>query len=293
MNETNPSGAGRRNPPAIRRFLIAAGVLVLIASIQLYVLTEQTDQYFAWTIQPPITAAFLGASYLSSLVLVLACAHATWWRQARAGVLSVGVFTTTTTIVTLLHLDPFHFDAADLSAQVAAWAWLVVYLVAPVVLLLLLIPILRNRVSEPLIQPLPTWLRRAFLGYGSVVALIAVLMLVAPTRIDGVWPWTLSELTARTIAAWLLALGVLIIHSAVENDLDRIRRTAITAFAFTPLQVIAIVRYLGDFDAGSVGGVGYILALALVFLFGVAVLWLSRGRIHLYRDRDRFAVLRD
>ena len=37
------------------------------AFVLLFVLSEQTDDWFSWTIQPPLTAAFLGASYLAAL----------------------------------------------------------------------------------------------------------------------------------------------------------------------------------------------------------------------------------
>jgi hypothetical protein len=47
----------------MRWLLLAAGFLVLLAGFQLFILTEYTDRYFAWAIQPFITAAFLGAGY--------------------------------------------------------------------------------------------------------------------------------------------------------------------------------------------------------------------------------------
>jgi hypothetical protein len=44
-----------------RVVLFVVIVLVFLASIQLFILSEQTDRYFAWTIVPPLTAAFIGA----------------------------------------------------------------------------------------------------------------------------------------------------------------------------------------------------------------------------------------
>ena len=49
--------------PAMRWLLFAAAVLVFTAGFQLFVLTEHTGTYFAWTIANPLAAAFLGASY--------------------------------------------------------------------------------------------------------------------------------------------------------------------------------------------------------------------------------------
>ena len=52
----------------MRSLLIVAGVLVALAGIQLFVFSDRTDRFFAWTIEPPLTAAFLGASYWASVV---------------------------------------------------------------------------------------------------------------------------------------------------------------------------------------------------------------------------------
>lgn len=43
--------------------LLVSGFLVFLAGVQLFVFSERTDEYFAWTIQPPVGAALLGAGY--------------------------------------------------------------------------------------------------------------------------------------------------------------------------------------------------------------------------------------
>jgi hypothetical protein len=45
---------------AMRRMLYVASVLVFIAGIQTFVLSEDTGRFFAWTIAIPLTTAFLG-----------------------------------------------------------------------------------------------------------------------------------------------------------------------------------------------------------------------------------------
>jgi len=47
----------------MRSLLLAASFMVFLAGFQLFILTEQTEHYFAWTIQPPLIEAFLGAGY--------------------------------------------------------------------------------------------------------------------------------------------------------------------------------------------------------------------------------------
>ena len=37
--------------------------LLFIAGVQLFILSEQTETYFAWTFGAPVSAAFLGVGY--------------------------------------------------------------------------------------------------------------------------------------------------------------------------------------------------------------------------------------
>ncbi|MBA3629040.1 MAG: hypothetical protein H0W55_05095 [Actinobacteria bacterium] len=46
----------------MRKLLWIAGFLVFLAGMQLFVFTERTEIWFAWTIDVPLTAAFLGAA---------------------------------------------------------------------------------------------------------------------------------------------------------------------------------------------------------------------------------------
>ena len=57
---------------------------------------SRTDEAFAWTIQPPLAAAFLGAGYASGCVLVLLTLRAGTWSQARWPLLTILVFTVLT-----------------------------------------------------------------------------------------------------------------------------------------------------------------------------------------------------
>ena len=56
---TRPTDHPRELQPGMRALLWVAGVLVLLAGVQLLFFTERTATHFAWTIQPPLTAATL------------------------------------------------------------------------------------------------------------------------------------------------------------------------------------------------------------------------------------------
>src|SRR5438132_1743275 len=121
----------------MRWLLYAASTLVFLAGLQLTVFTEQTDTYFAWTITPPLTAAFLGAAYWAAVPVEVIAARQTIWAKARVAVPAIWLFTTLTLVATLLHFGKFHFSSAIASAQGAAWFWLAIYAGVPVVMLLI------------------------------------------------------------------------------------------------------------------------------------------------------------
>lgn len=107
----------------IRILLLIASLLVFIIGIALYLLPEQTDTYFAWTINPPLTAAFLGAGYWASFILELLSAREKSWVRARLAVPSVIAFTFLTLIVTLIHLDRFHLSSPNFITITITWVW--------------------------------------------------------------------------------------------------------------------------------------------------------------------------
>ena len=129
-----------RLAPAMRRLLLVAAALVFLAGLQLYVFPLRTADWFAWTIDVPMTAVFLGAAYWSSAVLEVAGARSAGWSRARLAVWTVLVFTTLTLVVTLVHLDKFHLGAEHPgSARAVTVGWLAVYAVVPVVMVALLV----------------------------------------------------------------------------------------------------------------------------------------------------------
>jgi hypothetical protein len=64
------AGAGSTVRPltgGMRGVFLVGSVLVFAAGVQLFVLTSRTDKWFAWTIHPNLTAAFLGGLLFTAL----------------------------------------------------------------------------------------------------------------------------------------------------------------------------------------------------------------------------------
>src|ERR1051326_4868245 len=114
-----------------RIVFVLSALLAIIAGIQLYILTEETNHYFAWTIDDPLSATFLGTGYWTGAALLLFGMAERAWANIRVAVAAVVAFVPLILLTTFLHLDRFHFNSPDSFAQVAAWAWMIVYVTVP------------------------------------------------------------------------------------------------------------------------------------------------------------------
>src|SRR5215469_1133989 len=129
----------------MRRLLYVAAVLVLLAGFHLFVFSDHTPRYFAWTIHNPLAAAFLGAGYWASVVFEALAARQRIWANARIAVPTVLVFTLLTLVATLLHLNLLHLGGRfAVSTRLVTWAWIGIYVVVPLLLLIILAVQLRT-----------------------------------------------------------------------------------------------------------------------------------------------------
>jgi hypothetical protein len=253
----------------MRAMLLLGTFLVTLAGLQLYFATTRTDEWFAWTIDSSLTAAFLGAFYWTSVPLALLSARRRLWVEARVGLVGVQVFVWVTLAATLLHLDKFHFSSTASVARGAAWLWLLIYVVDPPLLTLAYLDQLRRPDADPPPSHLPPGWFNALLGTQAAVTLVTgALLFVAPEQMARVWPWPLTPLTARAMSAWLLGLGFVLIGARRENDLYRLRPAAISYVVLGVLQAVALVRYGDEASWSSPAMWLYLVVLGSILLAG-------------------------
>ncbi len=259
----------------MRAFLAVAAFLVFLAGLQLTVFPERTADWFAWTIDVPMTAVFLGAAYWSSAVLEIAGARSPGWGRARLTVWAVLVFTTLTLVVTLLHLDKFHLGAEQpTSARIITWGWIAIYAGVPVGMVAALVVQARSTVPaavDVVRRPLPRVLRALLAGLAGVLLVTGAALLVAPVDASAVWSWPLTPLTARAVGAWLVGLGWAAAHACVIDDADQVRPLGLTGVAFVVLEGIALARYGEALDWSGWQAVAYVAGLAWI---GVVAVWI-------------------
>ena len=195
--------------PATR--LVAAVVLpfLLAAFLILYIRPQTTDRLFAWEIASPLTAAWMGAGYLSGAYFFARVLTGRRWHRVGGGFLPIAAFTAAMLLATLLHWETFN------PAHWPFRVWLALYLITPI-----LVPALwainRRRddgAPEEDDQIVPGVLRRVLFVAGLLMAGGALFLLLAPAAAAEIWPWPLTPLTARVLAGWqtLLAVGLLTI----------------------------------------------------------------------------------
>ncbi len=260
-----------------RALLMTFGVLTALAVVALLGGATRTAEAFAWTIEPPLGAAFLGAGYASGCVLVLLTLRAGTWAQARWPLLTILVFTVVTLAATLLHLDRFHLPGDTGLATVAAWFWLAVYVVVPVGMAVVIVREERAGSGLALDGPAvrqPRWFQASLLVQGVVMGVLGLCLFLGVDRVVTAWPWALTPLVAQVTAAWLLAFAVAAVL-AVREDLRLLGPAGAGYLVFGAAEIIAVALYRGDLEGGPAVAL-FLIGSAWVALTGAVAVVLSR-----------------
>jgi hypothetical protein len=241
-------------------------LLAFIAGVQLFVLSEDTDSFFSWTIEPPLTAAFLGASYWAACVLLLWSSGRRAWVHARPALPPVLAIALLLLAATLIHLDRFDLDT------VFGWFWVAAYAAVPPLVAVVLRGQLRVPGTDPPRSSLPAGLRPALALQSIAMLVVGGALFIAPAGADSLLPWSLTPLTGRAVGAFVFGFGLAAAHASLENDLERFRGAALAYLALGALQLAAVARYTGDLNSDGPGDFIYVAFLVSVVAVSVYAL---------------------
>lgn len=275
MNNTKTSTSAQK------AMLYAASGLVFTMGIILYFLSDNTETYFAWTIGVPLTAAFLGAGYLTSFILEFMAARESIWARGRIAVPAVLLFTSLTFIITLIHLDKFHFNSDNLLTLFITWAWILIYALVPLVMGLILIQQLRTPGVNPArSEALPLWFRLVLGFQAALMLLLGIGFLFAPESFAPFWAWNLTPLTGRAIGAWLIGIGVAGAQSVFENDWLRLRPAMMSYMLWGFLQGFNLLRYpnAAGLDWDHLKTWAYCVFILSILLIGTFGTWQAQRK---------------
>jgi hypothetical protein len=217
--------------------------ILIMAFIYLYFLQPRSAELFAWEINPPIMAAFVGAGYLGGSYYFIRVIFERRWHRVAAGLWPVGAFVWFMFLTTILHWE--RFDKGHFPFQL----WLAIYSATP-----FLIPIVwwRNRPADPgtpeaVDATVPDWLRLLTGGIGAIFFAFALVCFLFPDFVAGFWFWKISPLMTRVLGGWsaLMGTGGLMLFPDRRWSAWRIQIESMFVWHF--LVVIACFANLGDF----------------------------------------------
>lgn len=254
-------------------------VLALANGAFLYFLPGSAETDYAWSIVPPVNGAFIGAGFLAgTLATGLVLFAATRWRSLQTLPPALWVLATTLLVATLLHDDRFKWDYAP------TWLWLVVYVGVPFALPVLVLR--QRRVAEPE-PPADRGLRPVRVLSAVCGALLVVgsaALYVAPVEVGEEWPWALTPLLGRAVAAWYAMVGTMLLSCALQ--LRRATEAIIpyaTLAAWCLLLLALPLLHPDDVDTG--GGEFVAWLVAMLVLLALAGLALARSLPRLRDER--------
>jgi hypothetical protein len=248
----------------MRWFFAVAAALAFVAGIELFALATETDRFFSWTIEPPLTAAFLGAAYWAACVLLAWAARQESWARARVTPPPVFVISVLLLIATLVHLDRFDLDS------LFGWFWLAAYVLVVPLLVFLVVEQVRRAGPQPRGErPLPLWLRAVLSLQGGALLALGATLFIAPEDAASVWPWALTPLTGRAVGAFLIGFGAAAADAIREDDIELLRGPALAYAALGALELAALAIHSGDVTAEAAGVALYVAFCVTVLAAGL------------------------
>ncbi|MFU8947811.1 hypothetical protein ACLRGF_13895 [Mycetocola zhadangensis] len=186
---------------------------LVVASVLLYLAPGNTEQHFAWTITPPITAMYLASAYLGGVWFFGSVLRVRQWQRVRRGFPAVLLFATLLAIATLLHWDKFH------AGHISFLTWATLYFTTPVLILGAMI--VESRAHREHVPPreteIPRGWRVALAVLGLVSLGVGITLFVVPSIGVDSWAWSLTPLTARVIGATLTLPGMVNLWMLVDG----------------------------------------------------------------------------
>ncbi len=260
--------AADRVLPTTRALSIVIIPFLLAAFVLLYFWpsADDTARLFAWRITPGFTSMMLAAVYLGGAYFFVRVTVERSWHRVAGGFIAVGCFATLMGVATIIHWDKF------IHTNVAFWAWAALYFVTP--FLVFAVWLMNRQVAaatdvDDLLLSDGTAI--AITVFGIVAVGTCLFLFLLPRVAIEVWPWPLTELTARVIGA-IFALGVTGLGAITERRWSSARILFQVEGCMLALIGIAVIRALGDFYP----------ARPLTWVFAVGFVVLALGSAVLY-----------
>ncbi len=258
---------------ATTRAVSVAIVPVLTAAfVILFLFPGQTHALWGWTIRSRMSCMFMGGGYLAGALFFFRAWRAREWHRLGPGIVATTAFAGLLGVATFLHWSEFNHG------HVSFWAWTLLYITTP-----LLLPVLyvNNKKFDPGTMgpedvPIPGWIRTSMTALGAGQLLFAAVLYLRPSLFLADWPWKLTTISARSLAAFATFPAITYLAFAFERRWSALRWPFETAIAGVTLIAVGAARSSGDFKGGTQSVLWRIgLVGALAFLITI---WLTMRR---------------
>ncbi|MEX0926069.1 MAG: hypothetical protein WD208_05060 [Dehalococcoidia bacterium] len=261
--------------PETRALSAFIAPFLVIAFLILFLRSHETERLFAWPIGPQMTAMMLGATYLTGVFFFTTVMFARRWQQVKFGFIPVTAFASMMGVATVLHWDAFAHG------HLAFWLWAGLYFTTP---FLVFAVWLRNTRSARLSPPLPGQLtlpspvRAAVGAVGLIGVLQSLLLFMLPNFMIDIWPWTLSELTARVVAAQFIVFSFYSVAAFLDPRWESLRLATRSQLVAPVFFLVAVVASWDNFDTSNPLTWFFVFNVVVVFVIGVPAMYFFMER---------------
>jgi hypothetical protein len=261
--------------PITRILAVIIVPILVVAFGMLYLFPERSGELFAWPVRPHMTAMMLGAAYLGGAYFFTRVAMARQWHTVTLGFLPVSSFAGFLGLATVLHWDRFT------PGHISFILWVILYFTLPFVLAVVWYS---NRLFDPGTPdtdypPLPGAVR-VFLGVvGAVLTFVSLLLFLVPDVMIPTWPWTMTPLTSRVMAAMFILPGLVGVGIARDGRWSAARFILQAQVGAIVLILLAALISREDFDWSQ--------AVAWTFTGGMALLGAALIAVYVMMERQR------
>lgn len=223
-----------------RIYFAAVGLLALWVGVWGYFIPARVDYAIPWLV-PPLHARFLGALYLSGVVVMAFSMLARRYAEVRLVMPVTAIWTGLLFVISLFYLGEFDFSSRPV------WFWFGAYLIYPLIGLWYMWRD-RSRGEGLAGPPLPAWSRAYLLAQGALLTALALALLLAPDAMAGVWPWPITRMLAQVYSSPFLAYGVASLLLGRQRSWPEARVLVVSAWVFACGVLLASLLHRGLFS---------------------------------------------
>jgi hypothetical protein len=249
-------------------YFAAVGALALWVAFWGLLIPERVDKAIPWLV-PPLHARFIGAIYLSAVLLMGASMMAHYYDEVRVATVVVSIWTGALFVISLFYLSEFDFSRSPV------WFWFGAYISYPLIGFWIAWT-QRDTRDESKSPSLPNWIRNYFLAQGLILTVLALALFFAADFMVTIWPWNITRMLAQIYSGPFLAFGLGSLMLSRQRTWLEVRIGVWGIFVLAVGVLVASLIHRSLFSASSLSTWVWFGGFSLVALFpGAAIV---RGR---------------